>query len=192
MVAGAQPLPEGARQSTERYLDLPYNIALRSDYETGGWTARVEELPGCEARGDNAEQALRRLRGAMERWVAEALKRSQQIPEPRVLSEHSGRLLLRMPPALHGELARAAEADGISLNHFITTALASVVGWRNPAAEPRRGSLTGGGAHPAAATDTTPARVPRARSAMLTANLVVLSVLAALAFVLLLVAWYQR
>jgi HicB family len=36
---------------------------------------------------------------------------------------HSGRLLLRMPPELHSELARAAERDGSSLNAFITRIL---------------------------------------------------------------------
>ena len=32
----------------------------------------------------------------------------------------SGRLLLRMPAALHAELARTAEREGVSLNQFIT------------------------------------------------------------------------
>ena len=41
----------------------------------------------------------------------------------------SGRLLLRMPAALHAELARTAERDGVSLNQFITRALAGRIGW---------------------------------------------------------------
>jgi hypothetical protein len=41
----------------------------------------------------------------------------------------SGRLLLRMPAALHAELARTAEREGVSLNQFITRALASKIGW---------------------------------------------------------------
>jgi hypothetical protein len=43
-------------------------------------------------------------------------------------SGHSGRLLLRMPPELHGELARAAERDGSSLNAYITRVLSDAVG----------------------------------------------------------------
>lgn len=42
----------------------------------------------------------------------------------------SGRLLLRMPPGLHAELARAAERDGVSLNGYITSRLGESVGWR--------------------------------------------------------------
>jgi HicB family len=40
---------------------------------------------------------------------------------------HSGRLLLRMPPALHGELARAAEREGTSLNAYITQRLSDAL-----------------------------------------------------------------
>ena len=41
----------------------------------------------------------------------------------------SGRLLLRMPAALHAELAQAAERESVSLNQFITRALAGRIGW---------------------------------------------------------------
>jgi uncharacterized membrane protein len=34
-----------------------------------------------------------------------------------------------MPRGLHEELARASDRDGISLNQFITNALAGAVGW---------------------------------------------------------------
>jgi hypothetical protein len=42
---------------------------------------------------------------------------------PKEDSRHSGKLLLRMAPALHGELARAAEREGMSLNAYITQTL---------------------------------------------------------------------
>jgi HicB family len=41
----------------------------------------------------------------------------------------SGRLLLRMPPELHAELARVAERQGTSLNGFIIASLTTSVGW---------------------------------------------------------------
>jgi hypothetical protein len=34
-----------------------------------------------------------------------------------------------MPATLHDELATAAETEGVSLNQFITSALADAVGW---------------------------------------------------------------
>jgi antitoxin HicB len=178
-------------QSRKEYLNLPYQIALRADERNQGWIAYVEELPGCEAHGDNPEQATRHLRGAMERWVSEALERGESIPEPRVLSGHSGRLLLRMPQSLHAELARAADTESISLNQFITTALASAVGWRNHAApDSRRPVSASSDASPSAAAGGQ-ARPPRSRSVLLAANLIVLIVVAALAIALLLTAWYE-
>ena len=50
--------------------------------------------------------------------------------EPVEDEGHSGRLLLRMPQSLHGELARAAEREHVSLNAYITAALSATVGWR--------------------------------------------------------------
>ena len=44
-------------------------------------------------------------------------------------SSPSGRLLLRMPAALHAELARWAEREGVSLNQFITRSLEGRIGW---------------------------------------------------------------
>jgi len=57
-------------------------------------------------------------------------------PSPSVVEEAgrvrptapSGRLLLRMPPDLHAELARAAERQGTSLNGFIISSLTTSVG----------------------------------------------------------------
>jgi hypothetical protein len=47
---------------------------------------------------------------------------------------HSGRLLLRMPEALHADLARAAQREGMSLNAYITDVLAKTVGGKTPPA----------------------------------------------------------
>ena len=49
---------------------------------------------------------------------------------------HSGRLLLRMPEALHADLAKASERAGVSLNGFIVDALATALGRQpRPAAD---------------------------------------------------------
>ena len=61
-------------------------------------------------------------------------------------SSPSGRLLLRMPPDLHGELARAAERDSSSLNGYIISRLTESVGWSEdgqPAPQPRPVDETG-------------------------------------------------
>lgn len=115
-----------------QYLDRPYHIVLVRDEADGegAWTAQVEELPGCEARGETADEATRAIRESMEAWISEALAKHQEIPGPRGASTHSGRLNLRMPQSLHAAVARAAEREDVSLNQFITGSLAGAVGWR--------------------------------------------------------------
>jgi hypothetical protein len=61
-----------------------------------------------------------------------ATARAERAKAPDENSAHSGRLLLRMPPELHGELAQAAERDGSSLNAYITRILSEAVGRGGP------------------------------------------------------------
>jgi antitoxin HicB len=120
-------------KTLRQYLDLPYHVSVvRAENERGksGWTASIEELPDCTAAGSSPEEAVQRVRKAMEKWVSSALERNEQIPEPRTGSTASGRLLVRMPKTLHSQLARAAEHESVSLNQFITSSLASAVAWR--------------------------------------------------------------
>jgi HicB family len=93
-------------------------------------------------------------------------------------TEHSGRLLLRMPRTLHGELAQAAEREGISLNRLIVTRLSR--------------SLTPGASTPSREQGA-PAAAPAPRSRLLgyalIANFGVLLVTGAVALVLLITAF---
>ena len=118
-------------QEVDRLLELPYHIVLVRD-DAGGekeaWTARVEELPGCEARDETADGAARAISKVMEDWVAEALEKGATVPEPRRAPSQSGRLLLRIPQGLHAELAHKADREEVSLNGLITGMLAGVVG----------------------------------------------------------------
>jgi len=60
-------------------------------------------------------------------------RRPGQVAEERQdEATHSGRLLVRMPPTLHADLARAADNEGISLNSLIVGVLAGAVAWRHP------------------------------------------------------------
>jgi HicB family len=105
-------------------------------------------------------------------------------------ASHSGRLLVRMPQTLHAELAAAAEREQVSLNQFITGALAAAVGWRQPSRN---------GAAQAEADPPPPARQPSRRtdlgprstrvlSLALTVNAVLVAIAAVLAIGLLLTA----
>jgi antitoxin HicB len=116
----------------DQHLDAPYEISLVRREEEGActWTAQVVEFPGCEARGDTEDEALAELRDAMVQWVEDALANDRPVPPPRAANVHSGRLLVRMPPTLHSDLARAADREKISLNTLIVGILGGAVSWR--------------------------------------------------------------
>ena len=123
-----------ALTAADQYLEQPYEIALvRRDGEDGAtWSAQVVEFPGCEGSGPTEEDALASARQAMSAWVQDALDNNRPIPSPRASAVHSGRLLVRMPPSLHSELARVADREKVSLNTLILCVLGGAVSWRQP------------------------------------------------------------
>jgi len=174
--------PKGARRTLDldRYTQQPYHIELvKEDAPDGGWTAQVEELPGCAAQAANADEAVRGVEQAMRDWIADALANDREVPKPRSAASHSGRLLVRMPQSLHAELARAAEREEVSLNQFITSSLSSAVGWRRD--EPGEGASSRTAAQP-----TTDGR--SGLRVALVANVVILGIVAVVAVILLIIA----
>jgi hypothetical protein len=79
-----------------------------------------------------------------------------------------------MPPELHAEVARKAELEHVSLNQFITGAVADAVD----------GSVNGNGGHPRASVAS-----PRTLTAALVVNMVVLTIACTAAIVLLVLVW---
>jgi antitoxin HicB len=133
------PASGGREKTVDDYMRLPYQLTLVRDEGDGkwGWVARVEEIPGCTTRARTPQEAASRVTRLLSGWIAEAIQEGREVPEPKSAEGYSGRLLLRMPQTLHGELTRFAEREQVSLNQFITDVLAGAVGWRAPGAPAR-------------------------------------------------------
>jgi antitoxin HicB len=106
------------------YLSLPYTIEDGVAY----WFARVRELPGCMTEAERFEQLDGMIQEAMTSWLEDALADGDPIPEPRPVEEYSGKFVIRLPRSLHRDLVETAVQEGVSLNAFITAALARAVG----------------------------------------------------------------
>jgi hypothetical protein len=127
----------------------------------------------------------------MQSWIEAALAQGREIPLPsdrpakrRAPASHSGRFLVRMPGALHSQLASAAERDHLSLNRFITNVLAASVSPTSAVV-----AKPGAAAQPAAATPEDERRpaVKRSRAFRLAlASNVALIVIAAVGAIVLL------
>ena len=126
------------KKAVEEILARPYEI----DFEYGansedGVLAYVVEWPDCFAAGRDRTDALTALERAMRELARYRLEHGLEIPDPA--SGFSGKVLLRMPKKLHRDAERNATRDGVSLNTWLTTAIAREVG---PAKERDRATST--------------------------------------------------
>ena len=114
----------------EDYLKKPYARRLVPD-EAGGFVATIQEFSGCIAEGDTADEALHNLEKSAVSWIAVALSLGQEIPEPISCHGYSGKIALRIPRALHKQVAEMAECEGTSQNQFLIAAIARYLGERD-------------------------------------------------------------
>ncbi|MBC7105013.1 MAG: type II toxin-antitoxin system HicB family antitoxin [Firmicutes bacterium] len=108
------------------YLRLPYRVVFYPSPE-GGYAVEIPDLPGCISQGETVQEALEMIEDAKRCWIADALERGEEVPEP-VDDSYSGRILVRAPKSLHRALAEKAREEGVSLNQYIVYQLARAVG----------------------------------------------------------------
>lgn len=108
------------------YLKEPYSRILIPDEE--GFFAEILEFPGCYAHGKSVEDAFKKLDKAALSWIEASLEQGHEIPPPSTNAGYGGKVALRLPRSLHKRAAKLAHRDGVSLNQFLTTAIAARVG----------------------------------------------------------------
>src|SRR5215472_13734993 len=111
-----------SEEKLQYYLNLSYPIEIVED--EGAIVASIPDLPGCNAFGDNVEDALQSLRETKELWLKGRVDAGQPIPGPSTAEEYSGKFVLRIPKVLHRMLDREARRQGISLNQYVGYLLA--------------------------------------------------------------------
>jgi len=113
----------------EYFAKLPYTIILEvwDDGDGPYYVARVAELPHCMIHGSTPQEAIADIEEVKLDWIKSNLARGLKIPEP-VRTRCSGQIRLRIPPSLHKSLSDKAMLEGVSLNQYMTSALAMAVG----------------------------------------------------------------
>jgi predicted RNase H-like HicB family nuclease len=96
-------------------LVLKYEYRVAWEPEDEVYVARVAEWPSLSAHAQDPDAAIRELRGVVAFAIEDCEARGESYPQPNSLKEYSGKLVVRMAPALHRELATAAKAIGTSL-----------------------------------------------------------------------------
>ncbi|WP_250510331.1 type II toxin-antitoxin system HicB family antitoxin [Caballeronia sp. GACF4] len=95
--------------------------------EDEGFIATAPDLPGCSAFGESKAEALDELLPAIVAWIESARNAGNPVPGPShpANDQYSGKFVLRLPKSMHASLAHSAKMDGVSLNQYVVTLLAS-------------------------------------------------------------------
>jgi antitoxin HicB len=111
----------------EHYVALPYVVRIYPEPDGSGYTAEIPDLPGCLTCATTLPDLWEMIEDAKRTWIEGSLAAGLPIPEPAA-HQPSGKLTLRLPRSLHRRIAEQAEREGVSMNQFITAALAQTVG----------------------------------------------------------------
>jgi predicted HicB family RNase H-like nuclease len=84
------------------------------------------EFPGLSWLAPTPEEALRGIRKVVADAVADMEANGEIPPSPLSGRSYSGKLMLRIPPEIHRQLALKAAEEGVSLNRLISSKLSAV------------------------------------------------------------------
>jgi predicted HicB family RNase H-like nuclease len=104
---------------------IKYTYLIRSisdDPNDPAYKAYIPAFNGI-VYGESLEELEEGIYFTIKTEIEELKKEGKPIPEPDIDKETSGRILLRIDPALHEDLIFMAKANQISLNKYIEQTL---------------------------------------------------------------------
>ncbi len=104
-----------------------YSFDIRWSEEDGEYVATCPSFPGLSALAETEEEALMEAKVALNLFIESYQERGVPLPEANTVQDYSGQIRTRLPKSLHGQAAKAAAEDGISLNQFIVLAIQTKV-----------------------------------------------------------------
>ena len=153
------------QERIERLLEAPWARVFQWDAASQVFTATVVEIPGAITEGETLDGANAMLNEAMGLWLEAELERGHDIPTPLAERDFSGRITVRLGPGLHERAVLLAAQENISLNRWISAAVAAYAGERAgaPLALPRNvAGIRAVGEGPAPYADASPPESPGA------------------------------
>ncbi len=94
------------------------------------WFAESTDLKYCAGQGKTCDEAVKQLEANEVMWLEMAKEDGADIPEPSVEKpiEYSGNFSVRITKTLHQRASEKAKQEGVSLNAFVSEAIAEKVG----------------------------------------------------------------
>lgn len=100
-----------------------YRYSVQWSPEDNEFVATILEFPSLSWLDEDQFEALRGLERLVAEVVADLERSGEPVPPPISSQNFSGRLNLRVPPALHRKLAVEAADHGMPLNKYATELL---------------------------------------------------------------------
>lgn len=96
-----------------------YYVHSISEDNKPAYEAVIPAFDNAVVFGDTLEELEKGVRFTIESEIVEREKKRKPIPEPEQKTKFNGRILVRIAPVLHEQLALHAKASGKSLNKYI-------------------------------------------------------------------------
>lgn len=100
-----------------------YTYRVTWSEEDAEYVGLCLEFPLLSWLAPGPEDAFTGIRQVVEEAVQDMQSAGEAVPEPLATRPYSGRILLRVPPEVHRELATQAAEEGVSLNRLLNARL---------------------------------------------------------------------
>ena len=101
-----------------------YTYRVSWSEEDGEHVGLCTEFPSLSWLAKTPESALRGIRRVVANVVADMKANGEAVPAPLATRKYSGKILVRVPPEVHRNLAIEAAEEHISLNRLVNAKLA--------------------------------------------------------------------
>jgi len=103
-----------------------YTYRITWSAKDGEFVGLCAEFPSLSWLDKTKEGALSGIINLVNEVVSDMEANNEAVPSPFSIRQYSGKLLVRIPPHVHRELAIQAAESNVSINRIISSKLASV------------------------------------------------------------------
>ena len=97
-----------------------YTYRVTWSEEDGEHVGLCAEFPALSWLDTSPEKSLAGIRRLVKNCLRDMRRNKEDVPEPIVLKNYSGKFMVRVPPETHRMLSIQAAESGVSLNRLVS------------------------------------------------------------------------
>lgn len=106
-------------KKTKAPIHYDYYVHSISEDGTNAYKAIIPAFEDAVVYGDTLEELEEGVRFTISSEILERKKKKALVPEPEKSTQFNGKILIRISPFLHEQIALEAKAEGKSVNKLI-------------------------------------------------------------------------